>query len=181
MNLKDDLSKILIIDFGSQFTQLIARRVREIGVYCELVPYDVNIHYSLFGNFMNIPIGILQEPFLTDNKIFNSAGLGSIICHEIVHSFDILGKNYDNKNKEYTIVNNNDELFLSIISNFKITNKLKYKIEIDIKKQQQLKKQNELDFFIYNISKKMTQIKDYDNPKLLFLICFLTILGVENL
>ena len=37
--------KILILDFGSQYTQLIARRVREIGVYCELVPYDVSIHF----------------------------------------------------------------------------------------------------------------------------------------
>ena len=37
--------KILILDFGSQFTQLIARRVREIGVYCELVPYDVSPHF----------------------------------------------------------------------------------------------------------------------------------------
>lgn len=33
--------KILILDFGSQYTQLIARRVREIGVYCEIYPYDV--------------------------------------------------------------------------------------------------------------------------------------------
>ena len=38
-------NKILIIDFGSQYTQLIARRVREIGVYCELVPYDVSSHF----------------------------------------------------------------------------------------------------------------------------------------
>ena len=33
--------KILILDFGSQYTQLIARRVREAKVYCELHPYDV--------------------------------------------------------------------------------------------------------------------------------------------
>jgi len=34
--------KILILDFGSQYTQLIARRVRETNVYCELHPYDVD-------------------------------------------------------------------------------------------------------------------------------------------
>jgi len=33
--------RILILDFGSQYTQLIARRVREIGVYCEIYPWDV--------------------------------------------------------------------------------------------------------------------------------------------
>lgn len=40
MNIHQD--KILILDFGSQVTQLIARRVREFNVYCEIHPYDVS-------------------------------------------------------------------------------------------------------------------------------------------
>ena len=32
--------KVLILDFGSQYTQLIARRVRELNIYCEIHPYN---------------------------------------------------------------------------------------------------------------------------------------------
>ena len=31
---------VLILDFGSQYTQLIARRVRELNIYCEIHPYN---------------------------------------------------------------------------------------------------------------------------------------------
>ncbi len=34
--------RILILDFGAQYTQLIARRVRELGVYCEIHPWDMS-------------------------------------------------------------------------------------------------------------------------------------------
>ncbi|MDQ3179393.1 MAG: glutamine-hydrolyzing GMP synthase [Acidobacteriota bacterium] len=46
---------ILILDFGSQYTQLIARRLREQGVYCEIVPF----HYSLEKILERNPKGII--------------------------------------------------------------------------------------------------------------------------
>jgi len=48
-------TKILILDFGSQYTQLIARRVRESNVYCELHPYDVSDEFIRDFN----PAGII--------------------------------------------------------------------------------------------------------------------------
>ncbi|MCP9750777.1 glutamine-hydrolyzing GMP synthase [Ferruginibacter sp. HRS2-29] len=38
--------KIIILDFGSQYTQLIARVVREANVYCEIIPFHKNIEYT---------------------------------------------------------------------------------------------------------------------------------------
>src|SRR5215213_6320611 len=46
---------ILILDFGSQYTQLIARRVREQGVYCEIVPF----HYPLEKLLERNPKGVI--------------------------------------------------------------------------------------------------------------------------
>lgn len=43
MNTDIHSQKILILDFGSQYTQLIARRVREAHVYCELHPFDMDL------------------------------------------------------------------------------------------------------------------------------------------
>jgi len=58
------LEKILIIDFGSQFTQLIARRVRELNVYCEIHPFNniPEISSDVKGIiFSGSPYSVLQE------------------------------------------------------------------------------------------------------------------------
>jgi len=37
------MNKVLVLDFGSQYTQLIARKIRELGVYSKILPFDVSI------------------------------------------------------------------------------------------------------------------------------------------
>ena len=46
---------VIILDFGSQYTQLIARRVRELGVYCEIVPFNTSIEKIRSAK----PVGII--------------------------------------------------------------------------------------------------------------------------
>ncbi len=43
MKAKDFQGRILILDYGSQYTQLIARRVREYHVYCEIHPFNMSL------------------------------------------------------------------------------------------------------------------------------------------
>jgi GMP synthase (glutamine-hydrolysing) len=47
--------KVLVIDFGGQYNQLIARRVREFNVYCEMYPYTISLEKIKSLN----PIGII--------------------------------------------------------------------------------------------------------------------------
>ncbi len=67
--------KILILDFGSQYTQLIARRVREIGVYCALFPYDVDSDFIKTFN----PQGIILSGGPDTVTLNNSARAPSIV------------------------------------------------------------------------------------------------------
>ncbi|MEY2910446.1 MAG: hypothetical protein RIT01_473, partial [Pseudomonadota bacterium] len=61
--------KIVIIDFGSQTTQLIARRIRELGVYCEIISCyktkDLRNDYNLKGIILSGgPLSITKTSYL---------------------------------------------------------------------------------------------------------------------
>ncbi len=75
--------KILILDFGSQYTQLIARRVRELNVYCEIHPYN-NFQFdeSVKGVILSgSPCSVLDEgsPDIDHNQFRDVPVLG--VCY----------------------------------------------------------------------------------------------------
>ena len=67
---------ILILDFGSQYTQLIARRIRELNVYCEIYPYNLSIEEIKVKNpkgivFSGGPMSVYEEGApIIDKAIF---------------------------------------------------------------------------------------------------------------
>jgi GMP synthase (glutamine-hydrolysing) len=117
---KTDL--ILILDFGSQYTQLIARRTRELNVYSEIHPYYIDIHnflnskesYNIKGVILSGgPASVLERnSHILSNKNFEFILKREIpvlgICyglHLLAHLFG--GKIHESRSREYglTIIN----------------------------------------------------------------------------
>ena len=105
------LKKILIIDFGSQFTQLIARRVRELGVYSEIISHKKKINFSnkdVIGIiFSGGPLNVYQTKKVSfDKKILNQdiPVLGICFGHQII-SKELGGKVKQSKFREFGLVN----------------------------------------------------------------------------
>ena len=76
MSLDQSLNKILIIDFGSQFTQLIARRIRELGVFSKIVSHkkvkNKDINNSIKGIILSGgPLNVYEiKKYSFDKKLF---------------------------------------------------------------------------------------------------------------
>lgn len=109
MNHKKEHETVLILDFGSQYTQLIARRVREAGVYCEILPFDVSIEKIIARNPRGLilsgsPASVYNhdaprpDPRLLDN--LNCPILG--ICYGLqVVAADLGGEVQPSPSREY--------------------------------------------------------------------------------
>ena len=92
MSLDQSLDKILIIDFGSQFTQLIARRIRELGVFSEIISHKKikkkNIDKTIKGIILSGgPLNVYEiKKYSFDRKIIHQGlpVLGICFGHQIL-------------------------------------------------------------------------------------------------
>ena len=109
MSLNNNLSKILIIDFGSQFTQLIARRVRELGVFSEIISHKkIKIAQIKKDNIAGIilsggPLNVYEnDKFKFDKKILKLGVpiLGICFGHQILSKL-LGGKVKKSKHREF--------------------------------------------------------------------------------
>ena len=108
MSLDLNLDKILIIDFGSQFTQLIVRRIRELGVFSELISHKKIKSSQIKSNVKGIilsggPLNVYQlNNDLFDNKILKLGIpiLGICFGHQII-SKEFGGKVKHSKFREF--------------------------------------------------------------------------------
>ena len=69
---QDNLEKIIIIDYGSQVTQLIARKVREIGVYSEIINFNKAKKINQNKFIKGIIINLIQIYLLIFDKYYLS-------------------------------------------------------------------------------------------------------------
>jgi GMP synthase (glutamine-hydrolysing) len=112
MSLDQNLNKILIVDFGSQFTQLIARRIRELGVYSEIISHKKikikDINKSVRGIILSGgPLNVYQiNKYSFDKKILdlNLPILGICFGHQILSKLNG-GKVKQSKHREFGLAN----------------------------------------------------------------------------
>lgn len=103
-----DKELVLIIDFGGQYNQLIARRVRECGIYCEIVPYTYSLDKIKDKNpkgiiFTGGPNSVFEEGAPTvDPKLFelNIPILGICYGHQLIAHL-LGGEVKSSKRREY--------------------------------------------------------------------------------
>ena len=108
MSLEVNLKKIIIIDFGSQFTQLIARRIRELGVYSEIISHKKTNKITQIKNIKGIilsggPLNVYQTKKIKFNKGLIKFGipiLGICFGHQII-SKELGGKVKKSKVREF--------------------------------------------------------------------------------
>ena len=112
MTLEKELNKIIIVDFGSQFTQLIARRIRELGVFSEIISHkkikNKDIDKSIKGIILSGgPLNVYEiKKYSFDKKIIEKGlpVLGICFGHQILSKLNG-GKVKQSKHREFGLAN----------------------------------------------------------------------------
>ena len=126
MSLSNNLNKIIIIDFGSQFTQLIARRVRELGIFSEIISHKkVSFKTLLKQNIGGIilsggPLNVYEKnKFNFDKKILKLGKpiLGICFGHQILSKM-LGGKVKKSNHREFGLAEINKKSNSLLTNNF---------------------------------------------------------------
>ncbi len=123
MSLDYNLNKILIVDFGSQFTQLIARRIRELGIFSEIISHkkvkNKDIDSTIKGIILSGgPLNVYEiNRYSFDKKIIHKGVpvLGICFGHQIITKLNG-GKVKQSKHREFGLANiskKNDSLLIN--------------------------------------------------------------------
>jgi len=112
MSLDQSLNKILIIDFGSQFTQLIARRIRELGIFSKIVSHkkvkNSEINSYIKGIILSGgPLNVYEiKKYSFDKKIIQNGVpvLGICFGHQMLSKLNG-GKVKQSKHREFGLAN----------------------------------------------------------------------------
>jgi len=147
----NNLDKILILDFGSQYTQLIARKIRELSVYCEIHPFNVSVDFiKNFGAKAIILSGgpssvyedgapcVSKEIFKLNLPILGICYGMQLICHNFggkveraqkkefgQHEMEILSKSllFKGVSNKTTVLMSHGDSIISIPNGYKVTAK----------------------------------------------------------
>ena len=166
------MDKILILDFGSQYTQLIARRIRELNVYCEIFPFDIDFKsindFKANGIILSggDNIGEFPERDETEIKIIDYSTKNNIPILGVCRGMQLINEFFNGKNIKNQNSNHVGKTHSITVKNSNFKNMLGEELEVNSFHNNLIKKEDigqELEIFAE--SKEDSTIEGYFHKK----------------